>query len=104
MLSSLARRLISPRSAPQVLRSLSTPASQSTTENTIVAKLTERFSPSELAVQDVSGGCGSFFAIKIASDAFKGLPTVKQHKLVTEVLKQEIQGIHGLQIKTMIPA
>jgi stress-induced morphogen len=44
------------------------------------------------------GGCGSFFAIKIASDAFKGLSTVKQHKLVTEVLKQEIHGIHGLQV------
>lgn len=45
-----------------------------------------------------TGGCGSFFAIKIASDAFKDLSTVKQHKLVTEVLKQEIQGIHGLQV------
>ncbi|KAF8558958.1 bola-like protein [Imleria badia] len=98
MLSSLARRLALSRSA---LRSLSTPASN--TEGTIVAKLSEHFSPTELAVQDVSGGCGSFFAIKIASDAFKGLSTVKQHKLVTEVLKQEIHGIHGLQIKTIIP-
>lgn len=44
------------------------------------------------------GGCGSFFAIKIASDSFKGLSIVKQHKLVTEVLKEEIQGIHGLQV------
>ncbi|KAH0839617.1 bola-like protein, partial [Lanmaoa asiatica] len=97
MLSSLTRRLAASRSAS--LRSLSTPASQPTnTEGTIVAKLIEHFSPSELAVQDVSGGCGSFFAIKIASDAFKGLSTVKQHKLVTEILKQEIQGIHGLQV------
>ncbi|KAG8218340.1 bola-like protein, partial [Butyriboletus roseoflavus] len=99
MLSSLTRRLAVSRSAPPVLRSLSTPPSRSTdTEGTIVAKLTEHFSPSELAVQDVSGGCGSFFAIKIASDAFKGLSTVKQHKLVTEILKQEIQEIHGLQV------
>lgn len=72
-------------------------------EKAIVSKLTERFSPTELAVQDVSGGCGAFFAIKIASETFRDLPTVKQHKLVTEVLKKEIGGIHGLQIKTSPP-
>jgi len=70
-------------------------------EQTICAKLTDRFAPSELLVQDVSGGCGTFYAITIASQAFKGLPIVKQHRLVTEVLKQEIEGIHGLQIKTI---
>ncbi|KAI6033958.1 bola-like protein [Pisolithus microcarpus] len=73
-------------------------------EKAIVSKLTERFSPTELAVQDVSGGCGAFFAIKIASETFRDMPTVKQHKLVTEVLKKEIGGIHGLQIKTLPPA
>ncbi|KAG6378407.1 hypothetical protein JVT61DRAFT_12662 [Boletus reticuloceps] len=55
MLSSLARRLTASRSVPQVLRSLSTSVSQSSIEERIVAKLTERFSPSELAVQDISG-------------------------------------------------
>lgn len=45
------------------------------------------------------GGCGSFYAITITSEAFKGLPIVKQHKLVTETLKQEIAGIHGLQVR-----
>ncbi|CAE6509844.1 unnamed protein product [Rhizoctonia solani] len=48
----------------------------------------------------VSRGCGTFYAISITSAAFKGLPMVKQHKLVTEELKQEIAGFHGLQIKT----
>jgi len=70
-------------------------------EQTIHVKLTDRFAPSELLVQDVSGGCGTFYAITIASQTFKGLPIVKQHRLVTEVLKQEIEGIHGLQIKTI---
>ena len=45
-----------------------------------------------------TGGCGSFYAITIASQSFKGLSIVKQHKLVTETLKQEIEGIHGLQV------
>ncbi|KAF8351195.1 hypothetical protein F5887DRAFT_936296 [Amanita rubescens] len=59
------------------------PAPETVTEGeeTIVQKLTKRFSPSQLKVQDVSGGCGTFYAITIASNAFKGLPTVKQHKV-----------------------
>jgi BolA-like protein 3 len=44
------------------------------------------------------GGCGSFYSVVIASDNFKGLTTVKQHKLVTSTLKEEIEGIHGLQV------
>ncbi|KAE9405962.1 bola-like protein [Gymnopus androsaceus JB14] len=70
-------------------------------EQNIHSKLTEKFQPSVLQVQDVSGGCGTFYAITIASQAFQGLPVVKQHRLVTETLKKEIEGIHGLQIKTM---
>ncbi|KAI9453208.1 bola-like protein [Lactarius psammicola] len=70
-------------------------------EQAIYDKLSERFQPSELLVQDVSGGCGSFYAITIASTAFKGIPVVKQHRLVNEALKKEIEGIHGLQLKTI---
>ena len=49
-----------------------------------------------------AGGCGSFYAISITSNAFKGLTTVKQHRLVNETLKKEIEGIHGLQVSTII--
>lgn len=79
-------------------------------------KLNDKFNPTELAVQDVSGefpsrirglvlkngsvgGCGTFYAISIASEAFRGLSTVKQHRLVNEILKEEIEGIHGLQVR-----
>ena len=47
------------------------------------------------------GGCGTFYAISISSAAFKGLPTVKQHRLVNETLKKEIEGIHGLQASAL---
>ena len=50
-----------------------------------------------------AGGCGSFYAIKIKSDAFKGLPMVKQHRMVNDALKEEIQGIHGLQVRRICP-
>ncbi|KAF9519192.1 hypothetical protein BS47DRAFT_1324770 [Hydnum rufescens UP504] len=70
-------------------------------EQQIIDRLTARFTPSRLAVQDVSGGCGTFYAITISSMAFKGLSTLKQHRLVTQELKEEVKGIHGLQIKTI---
>lgn len=91
-------------------------------EKAIFQKLTERFNPSELLVQDVSGtsqssveigtkltlyghstwligGCGSFYAIQIKSEAFKGIPMIKQHRMVNDTLKKEIEGIHGLQVR-----
>ncbi|KII95939.1 hypothetical protein PLICRDRAFT_48865 [Plicaturopsis crispa FD-325 SS-3] len=104
MLSAIARRIAQPTSARTALslRALSTEAPTLTEgEQAIAAKLKDKFAPSELLVQDVSGGCGSFYAITIASQAFKGLSTVKQHQLVTKTLKEDIEGIHGLQIKTV---
>ncbi|KAJ8588756.1 bola-like protein [Rhizopogon salebrosus TDB-379] len=82
---------------------LPSPANLSEGENLIYKKLTDKFSPTELDVQDISGGCGDFYAIKIASEAFKGLSTLNQHRLVTRVLKEEIEGIHGLQVQTIPP-
>ncbi|KAF7301546.1 hypothetical protein MIND_00720100 [Mycena indigotica] len=79
---------------------LLTTATPAEKEQLIYQKLTERFSPSRLAIEDISGGCGTFYAISIASEAFKGIPIVKQHQLVTKTLKTEIEEIHGLQIKT----
>lgn len=45
-----------------------------------------------------AGGCGSFYAILISSPEFAGLSMVKQHKLVNDCLKEDIAGIHGLQV------
>lgn len=44
------------------------------------------------------GGCGDFYAITIASAAFKELSTLKQHRLVQNELKEVIKSIHGLQV------
>lgn len=94
-------------------------------EREIYQKLTDKFSPTTLRVQDISGtllsrgwpwwwwwwwwwceldwfffvgGCGSFYAIAITSEAFRGLSMVKQHQLVNKTLKNEIETIHGLQV------
>lgn len=69
-------------------------------EKHIFEKLSSNLSPLMLHVQDISGGCGSMYAINIISDEFNGLSMIKQHRIVNEVLKEEIKGWHGLQLKT----
>ncbi|ODN98387.1 hypothetical protein L198_03631 [Cryptococcus wingfieldii CBS 7118] len=98
-----APALVSPRniSAARVQGIRRYTASTESGEQVIYDKLKAQFPGSRLEVQDVSGGCGSFYAILISSPAFKGLSTVKQHKLVNECLKEDIKGIHGLQLKTI---
>ena len=60
--------------------------------------LLSKLNPPSLADKDDTGGCGTFYAISISSSAFKGLTTVKQHRMVTQELKEEVANIHGLQV------
>ncbi|MCO5613961.1 hypothetical protein L7F22_068241 [Adiantum nelumboides] len=74
---------------------------QTSGEKDIEEILSKEFSPKHLVVQDVSGGCGSFYSIVIASSKFKGITTVKAHRLVNAALKDIIKEIHGLQLRTL---
>ncbi|KAL7416041.1 bola protein [Mrakia frigida] len=66
-------------------------------------KLFDRLEAEGCDVEDTSGGCGTFYAIRITSPAFVGLSKVKQHRLVNTILKEEIKGIHGLTLSTGPP-
>ncbi|KAF0971983.1 hypothetical protein FDP41_009679 [Naegleria fowleri] len=57
-----------------------------------------------IKVNDISGGCGAMFDILVVSKKFEGVSLVKQHKMVMEVLKRDIQNMHGLTINTKTPA
>ena len=57
----------------------------------------------EVDVIDISGGCGSMYAIYVETIEFKNMRTVKQHQLINETLKNEIKNMHGLRIQTVIP-
>lgn len=72
-------------------------------ESAIAEILAEKLSPSELLVQDVSGGCGSMYAIDITSAAFKGQTILKQQRMVNAALGDLVKGWHGVQIRTKIP-
>ncbi|TKA61764.1 hypothetical protein B0A55_11461 [Friedmanniomyces simplex] len=72
-------------------------------ERRIFDTLKSELQPTKLEVQDVSGGCGSMYALDIVSDQFKGMPVIKQHRLVNKVLGEDIKKWHGVQLKTRAP-
>ncbi|KAI8059582.1 bola protein [Gongronella butleri] len=80
--------------------STTVPEGLSAGESTIYKKLSTEFDPIRLRVADISGGCGSMYAIDIASKAFEGKSIIKQHRLVNDLLKSEIKDMHGLQLRT----
>ena len=54
-------------------------------------------------MRDVSGGCGSMYAIEVASERFRGMGMLAQQKMVNKLLEKEIVGWHGVQLKTRVP-
>lgn len=85
----------------------------------------------EVKVSDTSGGCGTMFNLQIIAEEFRyvvaGLPKlegwsspndcsllqvevicrgksiVKQHKMVTEILQDDIKDWHGFTLDTRVP-
>ena len=43
------------------------------------------------------------YAVAITAEKFRGLPVIKQHRLVNEVLSEQIKSWHGIQLKTKVP-
>ncbi|KAI0392216.1 bola-like protein [Xylariaceae sp. FL0594] len=72
-------------------------------ESAIWDKLVAEFAPTELAVQDISGGCGSMYGIEITSEKFRGANMLKQQRMVNAVLGDEMKGWHGVQLRTKVP-
>ncbi|KTB23784.1 Altered inheritance of mitochondria protein 1 [Nakaseomyces glabratus] len=85
---------------PALVLSLRAYSSGTEEEKRIYEKLSKAFNTTDLRVQDVSGGCGSMYAIDVTSDKFNTLTTIKQHQMVNEVLKEDIPKWHGLQLRT----
>lgn len=47
-------------------------------------------------------GCGSMYSVYVEASSFGGKSKVAQHKMVTELLKEQIKDMHGLSIKTKV--
>lgn len=72
-------------------------------ESAIADLLSAKLAPSELLVQDISGGCGSMYAIDITSAAFRGHNMLKQQRMVNAALGDVMKSWHGVQIRTRVP-
>lgn len=82
------------------------------TEQEIRNILQSEFSPELLEVVDESHlhaghmgavpGVSTHFNVKVVSERFEGLLPIKQHKLVYEALKVQLDGpVHALSLKTI---
>ena len=81
----------------------------------IIEKLTQAFAPDTLDVIDESHlhaghsgwreGGETHFRVKISAEAFGGKMLVQRHRMINEVLADELAGpVHALAIKADAPA
>jgi len=56
-----------------------------------------------LEIQDHSSGCGENYAVVLVSPAFEGKSTLARHRLVNELLKNQIAQMHAFSQKTFTP-
>lgn len=77
---------------------------QEISEATLMEKLKQRFPKAvSINVEDTSGGCGAMFNVSIETEEFKGLSIMKQHRLVYDLLGEQLKAIHGLHLQTKAP-
>ncbi|RDA85552.1 hypothetical protein CP532_3315 [Ophiocordyceps camponoti-leonardi (nom. inval.)] len=72
-------------------------------ERSVASLLTSKLSPTKLLVQDISGGCGTMYAIHVTSPIFRGHPLLKQQRMVNLALGDLVKSWHGLQLRTSVP-
>ena len=74
---------------------------QNAAEENLIKILSTAFpKATDIAVVDVSGGCGSMYEVHIEAPDFAGIRIVKQHQLVTKALSSQIKDMHGIRIST----
>jgi len=68
------------------------------------AILRDGFPDAQITIEDLAGD-GDHYKARIVSEAFKGLPRVRQHQLVYSALKGRMGGeLHALALETAAPA
>ncbi|KAE9548171.1 hypothetical protein FO519_008617 [Halicephalobus sp. NKZ332] len=77
------------------------PPTTTLAEKHIVSKLKEAFKKAKIVeAEDISGGCGSMYKVRVEAPEFSGKLKVQQHKMVTDCLKEDIKNWHGIVIET----
>eukprot|EP00045_Choanoeca_perplexa_P004203 m.36130 g.36130 ORF g.36130 m.36130 type:complete len:120 (-) comp12449_c0_seq4:661-1020(-) len=76
---------------------------QTEAEAAMTQKLKTVFDTDDVRVEDNSGGCGSQYEVHVVSPQFEGLSKLKQNRLVTQALKEEIAQMHAIRVFTTAP-
>jgi stress-induced morphogen len=72
-------------------------------EDDLRTHIRDAFPDAEIVIQDLAGD-GDHYRAKIVSQAFAGLPRVRQHQLVYAALKGKMGGeLHALALETSAP-
>lgn len=69
-------------------------------EDKIAEVLRNSLNAQHVQVMDKSGGCGESYEVIVKAKIFTGLSTVKQHRMVQDVIRDEIKKWHAVSIKT----
>jgi stress-induced morphogen len=65
---------------------------------------TTALTPSFVEVTDISGGCGTSFAITVVADAFASVRLLQRHRMIHAALGGDMmEKIHALQLKCHTP-
>ncbi|XP_077175344.1 bolA-like protein 1 [Paroedura picta] len=98
---------------PLLLRAYSAgsgPSMEKPVGTAIRAKLQEALQPVHLEViddshmHDVPRGSETHFRVVVASPRFEGLPLIHRHRLVNDILQEELAGpVHALSIQAKTP-
>ena len=80
-------------------------------QQSIQTKIATALAPSHLEVfneshmHSVPPGSESHFRVVVVSDRFEGLPLVRRHQTVNQILKGEFEdGLHALSMQTLTDA
>uniref|UniRef100_A0A3F2YVG0 BolA n=1 Tax=Anopheles culicifacies TaxID=139723 RepID=A0A3F2YVG0_9DIPT len=111
MLSRVRSRWYGLISKPFQLQVLTMATNQNPIENAIRAGLTKELSPVHLDVvnesymHNVPKGSETHFKVLVVSQQFEGLPLIKRHRLVNEIVKTQLAGdfVHALSIVAKTP-
>lgn len=80
-----------------------------TMQATITSKIQDAMHPLHLEIENeshmhnVPEGSESHFKILVVSDQFDDLMLIKRHRLINQILSEELQQIHAMALHTMTP-
>ncbi|VDN95980.1 unnamed protein product [Rodentolepis nana] len=72
------------------------------TEDSVRERL-QLLNPTHLKITDFSDGCGLKLKVEIVSEQFVSKTLLQQHRMVNDLLKEEMLNIHALSLSTFTP-